>query len=183
MYTWYNTCIYSYIIHIYIYISFIVDHHYSNRDWESESVLETDQKLLDIRKHNQTRVVYGHTTNQRSEPNEEIMTQHDTTIYLFTYTGTCIYNHMFIELYIYIIISYQHIYHSYIMRSWLPGYCQTENVKGCSASMPWENRLFPTTGRPVLLKIMYDQYTVPCWFFEENHGVGSTNIKSPCACI
>lgn len=85
-----------------------MDHHYSNRDWESESVLETDQKLLDIRKHNQTRVVYGHTTNQRSEPNEEIMTQHDTTIYLFTYTGTCIYN-MFIELYIYI-YNYINIY-------------------------------------------------------------------------
>ena len=91
-----------FIYYSYIIISFIVDHHYSNRDWESESVLETDQKLLDIRKHNQTRVVYGHTTNQRSEPNEEIMTQHDTTIYLFTYTGTCIYNHMFIYNCIYI---------------------------------------------------------------------------------
>ena len=100
-----------FIYYSYIYISFIVDHHYSNRDWESESVLETDQKLLDIRKHNQTRVVYGHTTNQRSEPNEEIMTQHDTTIYLFTYTGTCIYNHMFIELYIYI---YNYIISTYI---------------------------------------------------------------------
>ena len=36
----------AYIHILYIYISFIVDHHYSTRDWESESVLETDQKFI-----------------------------------------------------------------------------------------------------------------------------------------